>query len=259
VTDSRDRRGRRHSLPSVLALVQAAVTSGATTFAGIIHWIGTTPEHVLADCRVWFSRRRNRRVPPKTLIAILEGLDAAEMDAAYARQRSAQMNGELIGLAVDGKAQRGTADKRARTRARHRMGAFLHADAIMLAQVDVDGKSNEVRHEALCRIPRVVRRNSEGNSWVRWLTWIRKVKGTGACHEYRRSCSDVRGGASGGPRDMAKAVLPESQSPVMQVFIHRKRHLEPVLCSASGYLVTGVPSGARAMSSEGIQGDEWGA
>lgn len=136
VTDSRDRRGRRHSLPSVLALVQAAVTSGATTFAGIIHWIGAAPEHVLADCRVWFSRRRRRRMPPSrtTLIAILEGLDAAELDAAYAGQRSAQINGELhdddelIGLAVDGKAQRGTADKRAGTRARHRMGAFLHAN-----------------------------------------------------------------------------------------------------------------------------------
>jgi predicted transposase YbfD/YdcC len=152
VTDSRDRRGRRHSLASVLALVQAAVTSGATTFAGIMHWIGAAPEHVLADCRVWFSRRRNRRVPPsrKTLIAIVEGLDAAELDAAYARQRSAQMNedlyddDELIGLAVDGKAQRGTADTRAGTRARHRMGAFLHADAIMVATLDVDGKSNEI-------------------------------------------------------------------------------------------------------------------
>ena len=79
-------------------------------------------------------------MPPsrKTLIAILEGLDAAELDAAYARQRSAQMNGELhkdelTGLAVDGKAQRGTADKRAGTRTRHRMGAFLHTDAIMVA------------------------------------------------------------------------------------------------------------------------------
>ena len=71
------------------------------------------------------------------------------MDVAYAEQRSAQMNGEfhddeLIGLAVDGKAQRGTADKRAGTRARHRMGAFLHADTIIVATLDVDGKSNEI-------------------------------------------------------------------------------------------------------------------
>jgi hypothetical protein len=41
----------------------------------------------------------------------------------------------------------------------------------------------------------------------------------------------------GSPRDMAKAVLPESQSPVMQVFIHRKQHLKPVPRSVPDYLV----------------------
>jgi hypothetical protein len=152
VSDPRDPRGRQHSLPSILALVQAAVTSGATTFAGIVHWIGAAPQQVLADCRVWFSRRRWRRVPPNptTLIRVLENLDACELDAAYAQQRSAQMSGqlyddgELIGLAVDGKAERGTADKRKKIKARHRMGAFLHEDAIMVACQDVDGKSNEI-------------------------------------------------------------------------------------------------------------------
>ena len=43
--------------------------------------------------------------------------------------------------------------------------------------------TNEVRHEAPCRIPGAAGRNSEGGSWVRWLTWIRKVKGTIACQE----------------------------------------------------------------------------
>jgi hypothetical protein len=31
----------------------------------------------------------------------------------------------------------------------------------------------ELRHEALCRIPRGLRRNREEHSWVRWLTWTR--------------------------------------------------------------------------------------
>jgi hypothetical protein len=39
-----------------------------------------------------------------------------------------------------------------------------------------------VRHEALGRIPGLAGRDSEGGSWVRWLTWSRKVKGTTACH-----------------------------------------------------------------------------
>ncbi len=63
--------------------------------------------------------------------------------------------------------------------------------------------------------------------------------GTRACHEHRRSCSDARDDASGDPCDMAKAGLPEAQSPVMQLFIHRKRRLKPVPRPASGYLVAG--------------------
>jgi hypothetical protein len=40
-----------------------------------------------------------------------------------------------------------------------------------------------VRHEAPCCIPNTVGRNLEEYSWVRWLTRIRKMKGTRACHQ----------------------------------------------------------------------------
>jgi hypothetical protein len=56
-----------------------------------------------------------------------------------------------------------------------------------------------VRREALCCIPGSAGRNSKGGSWVDWLTWIRKVKGTRACQIARRPGPDVRDGASGGP------------------------------------------------------------
>src|SRR5256885_2562873 len=49
ITDPRDRRGRRHPLVVILALVQAAVVSGASSFAAVRHWIGECPQHVLAD------------------------------------------------------------------------------------------------------------------------------------------------------------------------------------------------------------------
>jgi len=42
-----------------------------------------------------------------------------------------------------------------------------------------------------------------------------------------------------GPCDMANAVLCESQSPAMQVFIHRKWCLKPVPRPVSGYFVVG--------------------
>jgi protein-L-isoaspartate O-methyltransferase len=101
------------------------------------------------------------------------------------------------------------------------------------------GKTNVVRREAPCRIPDSVGRDLEDSSWVRWLTLSRKATGTRACHEYRRSCPDVRNGVSGNPRDRAKPELAESQSPAMQLFIHRKLRLKPVPRSVSVYFVGG--------------------
>jgi predicted transposase YbfD/YdcC len=150
VTDPRDRRGRRHTLAAILMLVQAAVVSGATTFAAIAHWIGSAPAAVLADCGIRPAPRTGTiKAPhPDTISRLLVNLDPAELDLVYARHRSAQMSeelyqgDELIGLAVDGKTMRGTAHDGAR--ARNRMGAFLHEDAIMVAACDVDGKTNEI-------------------------------------------------------------------------------------------------------------------
>ena len=150
VTDPRDRRGRRHSLVTILALVQAAVVSGATSFAAIRHWIGACPQQVLADIGARQDPRTGRFLAPHpdTVCRVVEQVDAAEVDAAYARYRSAQMAAlhddadELIAMAVDGKTQRGTAHDG--VRARHRLGVMLAEDAITVAQLDVDGKSNEV-------------------------------------------------------------------------------------------------------------------
>jgi hypothetical protein len=233
VADPRARRGVRHRLAVILALAVCAVLAGARSFTAIAEWAADTDEATRAGLGIGGA------VPcESTIRRTLQRLDADAFDdlaGAWAQQRTAPSAGRRRVVAVDGKTLRGSATG---TRpGRHLLAALDHDRGVVLGQVDVEVKTNEVRHEALCRIPYSVRRNSEGYSWARWLTWIRKVKGTGACHEYRRSCPDARSDAPGSPRDMAKAVLPESQSPVMQVFIHRKQHLKPVPRSAPGYLV----------------------
>jgi hypothetical protein len=68
----------------------------------------------------------------------------------------------------------------------------------------------------------------------------------------------VDGGALQDPRDMAKAGLPETQSPCGVICItHRKDACDR--CRGlrwPGYW-TGAASRSRAMPSEGIQGGEW--
>jgi hypothetical protein len=52
----------------------------------------------------------------------------------------------------------------------------------------------------------------------------------------RRSCPGVRGEASRDPRDMAKAVLPEAESPEDEKAHPPERHLSPAPCSAMAFL-----------------------
>jgi hypothetical protein len=49
IPDPRDPRGRRHPLVVILALVQAAIVSGAGSYAAIRHWINNAPEGPGAD------------------------------------------------------------------------------------------------------------------------------------------------------------------------------------------------------------------
>jgi hypothetical protein len=257
IDDPRDRRGIRHSLASILGLCTAAVTSGQLLLDDITAWITAADPQVLAA----FGCRRDaegRFTPPhpdtvERVFALLGAQHLADGVGAWLATRAgvgpvaapAGGPGWLPAIAVDGKAVRGAIGEDGQVP--YLLAAATHEESVVLAERLIGAKTNEVRREAPCRIPDSVRRNLEDSSWARWLTRSRKVMGTRACHEYRRSCPDARNDASGGPRDMAKAVLPEAQSPAMQVFIHRKWRLKPVPRSAPDYLVAGrnLRSGGR--------------
>jgi hypothetical protein len=255
VPDPRNRRGVRHSLTSLLMAAVAAVLAGATSFTAVGEWVADAPPQVLAALGVRRDPLTRRFVPPDeaTIRRVLEAVDADRLDAAVGSWLDARLHaaGQAAGhgrrrrraVAVDGKAVRGTRHASAGGQPVHLLAALDQHCGVVLGQVRVDGKTNEVRREALCRIPNSVRRNPEGSSWARWLTRIRKVRGTRACHKSLRSCPETRNGAQESPRDMAKARLPESQSPVMQIFIRRKWSLKPVPRAVSCYLVGDATSG----------------
>jgi hypothetical protein len=104
--------------------------------------------------------------------------------------------------------------------------------------VAVSGRRWKIE-ESLCATRRLVVSPTqlggtrEEVSGSEWLTRSRKVSGDKSMPGNQWPGPDVRGGALGDPRDMAKAELPEAQSPVDATSHPSERRLKPVPCSAA--------------------------
>lgn len=270
--DPRDPRGVRHRIEVILGLCTAAMLSDCQTLVEITTWITHADQDLLSA----FGCRRDQAsglcVPPhpdtvNRLFAALDAAALADLTGAHlgARAQIAPTAAPITGptrlpaLAIDGKAVRGAIGPDGAIP--YLLAAATHTDTTVIAERAIGPKTNEVRREVPCRISHSVRRNSEGSSWIHRLTRISKDDGDQSMPAQTwRPCPRVGAVRQGGPRDMANAGLREAQSPVMQVFIHRK-----TACETGAALCVGLfrwpvqPLQRRAMPSEGIEGDEWDA
>src|SRR5450432_1363106 len=140
IADPRARRGVRHRLAVILSLAVCAVLAGARSFVAIAEWAADADEVTLARLGV------SGVVPSEsTFRRILQTLDADALDSAlgsWAQARSVPAPGARRVIAVDGKTLRGSGA--ADEPGRHLLAALDHAHGVVLAQVDVQAKTNEI-------------------------------------------------------------------------------------------------------------------
>jgi predicted transposase YbfD/YdcC len=147
VPDPRKPRGVRYGLSAVLAVVVGAVCAGMRSFAAIGEWGQDLP---LERCRA--LGLPGRAPDGVTIWRILTGLDADALDVAIGSWLATRLDRTAPDtprasrhrrvLAVDGKTVRGA--RGCDGRAVHLMAALDQARGVVLAQVDVDGKTNEI-------------------------------------------------------------------------------------------------------------------
>jgi predicted transposase YbfD/YdcC len=143
IPDPRDSRGVRHRLVTVLAAAVCAVLAGARSYVGIAEWADDLPVSVRVRLGI------GRRAPSEsTFRRVLQAVDAYALDTAVSSWLVERSVGEhptnqtVRAVAVDGKTARGSrAPHRA---ARHLFAAFEHASGVVLGQMQVDDKSNEI-------------------------------------------------------------------------------------------------------------------
>jgi predicted transposase YbfD/YdcC len=143
----------RHTLASLLTVAAAAVLAGARSFTAIGEWAADASPQVLAALGVRRNQRLGRHLPPDeaTVRRALQKVDPDELDRVFAAflaaRRSAHQSqtGLLDAVSVDGKTVRGARDHaNAEDRAPHLVAAITHGEGVVLAQRQVDVKSNEI-------------------------------------------------------------------------------------------------------------------
>ncbi|SEG96083.1 Predicted transposase YbfD/YdcC associated with H repeats [Nonomuraea solani] len=155
IPDPRDPRGVRHTLASLLALASAAVLAGSRSFTAIGEWIADAPAQVMAALGVRRDPLSGHWQPPdeSTVRRVLEQIDAQALDEAVcswlaeragmaASAPAAPGRMRRRGVAVDGKALRGARDRDGELV--HLLAAFDQITGLVLAQTDVNGKTNEI-------------------------------------------------------------------------------------------------------------------
>ena len=134
VPDPRRRRGRRHSLQSILLLALGAVLAGARSYAAIADWAAVA-DHAVQICgrppHASTIRRALSRLEVTALEAALTGWVLGRRDAAaQAAQAGGRPEPAAEGrrvLAVDGKTLRGARARRAADQAGQRLRPPLPA------------------------------------------------------------------------------------------------------------------------------------
>jgi predicted transposase YbfD/YdcC len=148
VPDPRRRAGTRFRAAAVLAFAVAAVMAGADSVTAMAEWAWDLPPEALAA----LGGRRNwtgRLVPPSlsTFRRVLRKLDGQAVAAAFGAWLAGQALAGLADasqliIALDGKTVRG-----ARTgdgKAPHLLAAMITGARAVIAQRDVDAKTNEI-------------------------------------------------------------------------------------------------------------------
>jgi predicted transposase YbfD/YdcC len=146
IPDPRDRRGRRHTLASVLAVSAAAVAAGARSVTAIAEWATDAPWPILAALGVRCDPLTRRcHVPGEaTIRRVLARVDGDAVDAtigAWLADRLRPPPRPRRVIAVDGKTLRGSARDGHQV---HLLAALDHHDGAVLAQRQVDGAPGEV-------------------------------------------------------------------------------------------------------------------
>lgn len=136
--DPRKPRGVRHPVATIVAIALCAALSGARSFCAIAEWASDLSPEAL---RKLGAKRKNPPSEP-TIRRVLQRIDAQHLDEQFSQWLRKYFPLAANAVAVDGKTLRGSHD--AHKRPLHLLAAIMHEPSLVLGQIAVDQKTNEI-------------------------------------------------------------------------------------------------------------------
>ena len=139
--DRRDPRGVRYPLAWVLTMALLAKLAGEDRLTGIAEWVEHRKEALARAMGLPRARAPHRTTYSRILGSTLSVEDFESMAGAFFAQ--SRQPGATVQLTIDGKTLRGSIGA-GETRGEHLLAAYLPGEGVVLAQVAVDRKENEI-------------------------------------------------------------------------------------------------------------------
>lgn len=142
LVDTRKARGKRYDLPFIVIVIMLAKLAGEDTPKGIAEWVKLRRRQIVAA----FNCKRDT-VPAYNTIrrTLADTITESELQQVLVRYLHQCYGGQQSILVVlDGKTLRGTIPK-GKTQGVHLLAAYLPKEGIVLVQVAVDSKENEIK------------------------------------------------------------------------------------------------------------------
>jgi len=142
LTDTRAARGKIYPLSRILMWMLLARLCGENSPHGIFEWVRLREKTLVR----LFGCEKQRTPCLNTYRTVLgEVISEKELQAAFTRFLLTQYGGQrTVLVAIDGKTMRGTIPRGASSGV-HLLAAYLPAEGMVLAQVAVDTKENEIK------------------------------------------------------------------------------------------------------------------
>jgi Druantia protein DruA/DDE_Tnp_1-associated/Transposase DDE domain len=145
-TDPRSSHGKRHPLETVLSIAVCAVLCGCKGYRGIGAWSQSLSHEEL----VRFGSSRDTPPSEPTIRRLIQRIDADKFDREIGdwllEEKLLESADGLRGcaIAIDGKTVRGSHN--GSQKAIHLLSAVIHKEGVVIAQEEVDEKTNEIKH-----------------------------------------------------------------------------------------------------------------